>query len=56
MVRPFFLIRVSRDKEERLDLFITVKGVPCSRRRREGSPGALSYLCHAKVTVPKAPS
>jgi hypothetical protein len=56
MARPFLLIRVGRDEEERLDLFVAVKGVPRSRRRREGSPGAPSYLCHAEVTAPKAPS
>jgi hypothetical protein len=56
MARSFLLIWVGRDKEERLDLFVTVKGVPRSRRRREGSPRAPSYLCLAEVTAPKAPS
>jgi hypothetical protein len=47
MARPFLLIWVSRDEEERFDLFIVAKGVPRPRRRREGSPRAPGHVCHA---------
>jgi hypothetical protein len=47
MARPFLLIRVGRDEEERFDLFVAVKGASRSRRRREGSPGAPGRVRHA---------
>jgi hypothetical protein len=46
MVGPFLLIRVGRDEEERLDLFIAVEGALRSRRR-EGSLGTPGHVRHA---------
>jgi hypothetical protein len=47
MARLFLLTRVGRDEEERSKLFIVVKGVLCSRRRREERPGAPGHDRHA---------